>query len=276
MFATAKYLTLGGKFDMIDPALITLNEAYYAFLEQQYPDIDNRDYSILENHTTILNQLSSIGNSRISVFDTYRKSHVFSSSNNNIFLGYQQQEIETDFEHFIRTRIHVDDHRALLEHGLSALKLFSCFATDEKLNHKFIAEYRIQNSDGVYVRVVEQQQVLALDNDNNLWLALSILDTSPNQKNMDEGFKSEILNFNTGRIISLNNPNITDSAAISLTDREMQILKLVKAGLLSKEISDQLAISVHTVNTHRQKVLAKLGVNNSIEAVSLASKLGLL
>jgi len=61
-----------------------------------------------------------------------------------------------------------------------------------------------------------------------------------------------------------------------LTKREIEVLKLVKEGFLSKEISDKLTISFHTVNTHRQRVIEKLGVNNSMEAVVLASKLGLL
>jgi DNA-binding NarL/FixJ family response regulator len=51
---------------------------------------------------------------------------------------------------------------------------------------------------------------------------------------------------------------------------------MVKDGFLSKEISEQLSISLHTVNTHRQRVLEKLGANNSMEAVVFASKLGLL
>jgi DNA-binding CsgD family transcriptional regulator len=51
---------------------------------------------------------------------------------------------------------------------------------------------------------------------------------------------------------------------------------MVKDGYLSKEISDKFDISVHTVNTHRRKVLGKLGANNSMEAVVFASKLGLL
>ncbi|MDR1880928.1 MAG: LuxR C-terminal-related transcriptional regulator, partial [Tannerellaceae bacterium] len=43
-----------------------------------------------------------------------------------------------------------------------------------------------------------------------------------------------------------------------------------------KEISNQLCISVHTVNTHRQRILEKLDVDNSLEAVKYASALGLL
>ncbi|WP_428838896.1 LuxR C-terminal-related transcriptional regulator [Gelidibacter algens] len=41
-------------------------------------------------------------------------------------------------------------------------------------------------------------------------------------------------------------------------------------------MSDKLSISLHTVNTHRQRFLEKLGANNSIEAVIFASKFGLL
>ncbi|MDR0368534.1 MAG: LuxR C-terminal-related transcriptional regulator, partial [Bacteroidales bacterium] len=67
-----------------------------------------------------------------------------------------------------------------------------------------------------------------------------------------------------------------DEITNRLTKREIEILKLVKDGFLSKEISDKLSISLHTVNTHRQRVLEKLRVDNSIEAVMLASKLGLI
>lgn len=44
----------------------------------------------------------------------------------------------------------------------------------------------------------------------------------------------------------------------------------------SKEIADELHISIHTVNTHRQRILAKLGVDNSLEAVKYAWILGIL
>jgi len=89
---------------------------------------------------------------------------------------------------------------------------------------------------------------------------------------MHEGIKSELLNFRTGKIISCIESQ--EDIANTLTKREIEVLKLVKDGFLSKEISDKLTISFHTVNTHRQRVLEKLGVDNSMEAVMLASKLG--
>ena len=43
-----------------------------------------------------------------------------------------------------------------------------------------------------------------------------------------------------------------------------------------KEIADKLCISIHTVNIHRQNLLRKLGVQNSIEAIRLGQESGLL
>lgn len=250
------------------------NESYFRLLEQQKFSADGLDYSVLERHKPNLQQLADISNSVIGIFDAYKKENVFHSSNLDAIFGYNQQEVERGGQHFLDTKIHPEDFAILMQNGFSALKLFFNFSADEKLNYKLISEYRILNSTDNYVRVVEQQQVLELDNRGNLWLALSILDISPNQKNLNEGLKSEMLNFRTGKIIPFIGKK--EEIAITLTPRETEVLKLVKEGFLSKEISDKLAISLHTVNTYRQRFLEKLGVSNSLEAVKLASKLGLI
>jgi DNA-binding CsgD family transcriptional regulator len=150
--------------------------------------------------------------------------------------------------------------------------MFNAFSSDEKLNHKVIYEYRMLNSENKYVRLIEQYQILELDKTGQIWLMFSFVDVSPNQDE-NSPVKSQLLNFRTGNFIPF---DIPEKAELELTKRELEILKLVKQGFLSKEISDKLLISVHTVNTHRQRFLEKLGANNSIEAVIFASKYGLL
>ena len=251
-----------------------VTETYSKLLDQQKFVVDDLDYSILERHIPDLQKLAEISNSSISVFDSYQKKHVFNSSNLGKTLGYSAQEIENEGDCFLDTKIHPDDLIGLWQNGIILLKVFFNLSINEKLNYKVISEYRMLNAANNYVRVIEQQQVLELDKNGNLWLGLSIFDISPNQKNMEEGVKSEILNFKTGQFFPFNEleKNLTNR----LTKREIEILKLIKAGFLSKEISDMLTLSFHTVNTHRQRVIEKLGVNNSMEAVMLASKLGLL
>lgn len=60
------------------------------------------------------------------------------------------------------------------------------------------------------------------------------------------------------------------------TERELSVLKLIGAGLTSREIADQLFISVNTVRTHRTNLLGKLNVHSSPAAVAKARELGLL
>lgn len=43
-----------------------------------------------------------------------------------------------------------------------------------------------------------------------------------------------------------------NESGFGLTGREMEILRLIQRGFLSKEIADKLCISIHTVHIHRQ------------------------
>lgn len=55
-----------------------------------------------------------------------------------------------------------------------------------------------------------------------------------------------------------------------LTIRERQILSGMAEGLNSKQIAAELGITFHTVNTHRQHMLAKTGCKSSVELVKYA------
>ncbi|MDR1762121.1 MAG: LuxR C-terminal-related transcriptional regulator, partial [Bacteroidales bacterium] len=61
-----------------------------------------------------------------------------------------------------------------------------------------------------------------------------------------------------------------------LTKREKEILLLIRQGLLSKEIADKLNLSIYTVNNHRKNILAKLNVDNVIEALNTARDFGII
>ena len=214
---------------MTEQETANIYQTYLKLFEQQKFVKDDLDYSILERHKPNLQRLTDFGNSTISIFDAYKKEHAFYSSNLGINLGYGSQEVESSGAHFLDTKIHPEDFVLLMQNAFSVFKLFFSFSIDEKLNHKLVSEYRILNAVGKYVRIIEQQQVLELDNSGNLWLALSILDVSPNQKNMNEGLKSELLNFRTGSIIPFLEPK--EAISITLTKRETEVLKLVKDGL---------------------------------------------
>lgn len=57
----------------------------------------------------------------------------------------------------------------------------------------------------------------------------------------------------------------------ALTEREMQIVNLIKKGLSSKEIASDLKITLKTVEVHRHNILKKLNLKNSASLVNFVN-----
>lgn len=62
----------------------------------------------------------------------------------------------------------------------------------------------------------------------------------------------------------------------ALTPREVEVLRLVAAGLGNKEIGARLGISDHTVKFHVASLMGKLGASSRTEAVTLGIRHGLV
>ena len=60
-----------------------------------------------------------------------------------------------------------------------------------------------------------------------------------------------------------------------LTPRELQVLRLISAGKLNKEIALELDISIKTVETHISHIFRKLRVHNRTEAAAWALQHGM-
>jgi DNA-binding CsgD family transcriptional regulator len=243
-----------------------LQKEYEQLLSLQDFSESELNYSLLERQIPLLEQMATMSNCVISVFDCCRRRHAFASQNYSALFG---QSVDTDN---VSDRIHPDDMPAVWKNAVSAMRY--AIQHRENVNDlKFIEEYRICNATGKFVRVIEQQSILETDSAGNIWLALSVLDLSPDQNPL-KAVKYGIVSKKGNSFLPVMKSRLEDCK--SLSPREIEILHMVKEGQLSKEISEHLRISVHTVNTHRQRILEKLDVDNSMEAVKYASELGLL
>jgi DNA-binding NarL/FixJ family response regulator len=70
-------------------------------------------------------------------------------------------------------------------------------------------------------------------------------------------------------------PQASGRPVPELTDREVEVLRLVAMGLSSREIADQLVISHRTVQNHVQNTLGKLQLHNRVELTRFAIERGL-
>lgn len=77
------------------------------------------------------------------------------------------------------------------------------------------------------------------------------------------------------RIGNFNSP-ADEVTQYKLSERELEVIRLMAEGLTSQEIADKLFLSEHTVKTHRKNVLRKLNMSNSSQVVQFAQSNGLI
>ena len=61
-----------------------------------------------------------------------------------------------------------------------------------------------------------------------------------------------------------------------LTDRELEVLRLLAAGRRNRDIAQELVATAETVKKHVSHIFDKLGATNRTQAVARARELGLL
>ena len=78
-------------------------------------------------------------------------------------------------------------------------------------------------------------------------------------------------------LAEISHPAQTDTRSTPdpLTEREIEVLRLVAQGLSNKEIADRLAISPETARTHVNRILSKLQVASRVQATLYALRTGI-
>lgn len=181
------------------------------------------------------------------------------------------EEINSIWEEAIFNKIHPDD---LFEKHLLELQFFNIIKNlpiEERSDYQVKSKIRMQLKTGDYTFVDHRMFYVSSAVNGSLWLALCLYNLSTDESTPSVPY-SLILNSTTGLSIKPDQ----QAANQLLSSREKEILKLIRKGKMSKEVADLLSISINTVNRHRQNILEKLRVSNSLEACRIAERMNLI
>jgi DNA-binding CsgD family transcriptional regulator len=178
-------------------------------------------------------------------------------------LGYKPSDINVGF--FV-DKIHPQDQPYFLNFEKTIVDFFDTLVPENISKYKVQYDFRIKNVHGNYIRILHQ---------------LIILQHSANILQRSFGLHTDITHIKPEgipllSIIGLEGEpsyfNIQPSTFFQkslpiLSKREMQILRCIIEGKKSHEIAATLFISIHTVNSHRKKILDKTNSKTASELI---------
>ncbi len=135
---------------------------------------------------------------------------------------------------------------------------------------RFESEHRLKHKDGHWVSVLAYGKVSLRDKDGKpVRMIGTVQDVSQRKRLNEEGVT---LLKRVEALIRESAPisNEESGALVSLTKREVQILGLIGEGMTSAQIAKKLGVATNTVISHRQKLMAKLDLHSTAEAVRFA------
>lgn len=219
----------------------------------------------LEFHKRLLN-IFQVGSYYYFVFNIYQGAIEFMSPGVKDVLGYEADEIDVMF---LMDRIHPDDKPYFLNFEYRITEFFKPLPFDKIKNYKVQYDYRIRAKNNKYIRVLHQ--AVQIDYDANNFYRTLCLQTDISHIKQDGipcfsiiGLDGEPSYYN------IQNAEMPTRSYDLFTKREREILKSIVEGKCSKDIADELFISLHTVNTHRKNILCKAKAKTAVDLVSKA------
>jgi len=254
------------KGDLLENSIQKHNE----IISSSRPHPTEEDYNTAKKFNSTFELLDSINYGIIVVVDYYKNEYLYASNKFDPQLGFHTNNLINNTHDWYRERLHKDDYTVNIA-GIEGRKHIQSQPIEKRKDFKLIQNFRLLNDSNEWVQVTMQDNILELDSDGNIWLVLKILDLAPIQDTSISA-KSTLQNTKTGEVIF----TMQKDDKINISKREKEILSHIAKGHRSKEISEQLFISVNTVNNHRRNIINKLNVSNSAEAITLAQKLDII
>lgn len=224
----------------------------------------------------LVENLYSPGPSFQYIFDFPSRSFTFVSDGVKSLFGEDPSSFSVDS---YANRVHPDDFQHFVNcEEIAGHFLFNHIDKKDIPYYKLSYQLRFKDKNNDYRLHLRQAIALTVDEDYNLSTVfanqsdISHITTHNNRKISFMHVLSGKSYFGIRDIKDLNN----EQQKLAISNREVEIVKLISEGFSSKEIADYLHISLDTVRTHRKNILAKTDFKNLTQVATHYVREGLI
>jgi len=190
----------------------------------------------------------------------------YMSKNGSLILGHDHVEIIRDNVEKYFSLVHDADQDDLHACYTFAHDTLEAIPSEFHCRYRLVYNYRFRKQNGQYMHVHDEKAVLNLAGSGNLYYTLFRDISSERPFN---GVKAELLKQDqTLQKIKEFKPSTERNP---LTQREGELVTLIKQGLSAKEIAWYLNISPNTVRNIKSKLFEKYKVNNTVELLNMTA-----
>lgn len=247
-----------------------LMKKYFPFFFKR-ADTEEESVELFKLHYETLDYLHSNASTVSFIYNHKTLSYDYFSPNIKNIMGYDNHHFQEGGLKFSMSLV-LPEHSKIYNRNILPImfKYYSIYSIKKRVKDlKFSFTFKIKRYDGEYIWMLHHMSALQLNN----WgfpvrTLVQLTDVSEIKRGHTNTIDLSIFAKSKDQIYKPVFSKIySEENKFSLSERELDILYLLNDGKTTKEISELLNISAHTVNTHRKNMLRKSRAKNTLELI---------
>jgi len=230
--------------------------------------VSGEDYLQQQDYLEAVKSFARLTYESIYVINYEKMTFEYVSENPLFLCGYTPEEVLNMGYEFYFKNVPEADLELLNAINEAGFDFFKTIPDKEKKQYSIRYDFHLINKDGKRMLINHKLTPLFLTSDGKMWKAMCIVSISPHKNSGNICIHKQ----GTDELWQLDiEKNLWEkSVKPKLTEREIEILHLYAQGLTINQIAEKICVAPDTVKYYRRRIFERLGVSNTVEALSYA------
>lgn len=238
------------------------------------PAVYSGSEEILSTLLQLVDRFAKCCNLSLYIIDYKLKTFNYVSENKLFLSGYSSEDVKEMGYSFYSKVVSGEDLLFLDEINRAGFKFYYEQPLAEREHYVIEYDFDLHHINNQVTRINHKLVPLCITEKGDIWLALCLVSMSSNKQEKTAIIKN--IHTRNELVYSLKSGTWNARQARRLTHKELRILQLSAQGFTNVDISKSLVLNINTVKFHKRNIFEKLSVTNSLQAITVASQLGLL